>query len=129
VRTGTAVRVRGLLRAIDTQATLWKPENSTCSFLELYNEETMDLLAVGDRQDQKLRIMEDRSGVVIQVCCETHLPHVPCRRLVINWNQTTIQQCTGESETITSIFSSTCAVIDTGHLHLTLRLGTQPCYL
>ena len=44
----------------------------TCSFLELYNEETMDLLAVGDRQDQKLRIMEDRSGVVIQVgCCNT----------------------------------------------------------
>ena len=38
------------------------------SFLELYNEETTDLLAVGDRQDQKLRIMEDRSGVVIQVC-------------------------------------------------------------
>lgn len=39
----------------------------SCSFLELYNEETTDLLAVGDRQDQKLRIMEDRTGVVIQV--------------------------------------------------------------
>ena len=40
-----------------------------CSFLELYNEETTDLLAVGQRQDQKLRIMEDRSGVVIQASC------------------------------------------------------------
>lgn len=38
-----------------------------CSFLELYNEETTDLLAVGERMDQKLRIMEDRNGVVIQV--------------------------------------------------------------
>ena len=37
-----------------------------CSFLELYNEETTDLLAVGDSQGQKLRILEDKSGVVIQ---------------------------------------------------------------
>lgn len=41
-----------------------------CSFLELYNEETTDLLAVGAPQHQghdpaKLRIMEDRGGVVI----------------------------------------------------------------
>ena len=36
-----------------------------CSFLELYNEETTDLLAVGDpakAAQQKLRIMEDRNG-------------------------------------------------------------------
>ena len=40
-----------------------------CSFLELYNEETTDLLAVGDAQNQKLRMLEDRSGVVVQVQC------------------------------------------------------------
>lgn len=40
-----------------------------CSFLELYNEETTDLLAVGDAVKaaaQKLRILEDRGGVVVQ---------------------------------------------------------------
>ena len=55
-------------------------DGELCSFLELYNEETTDLLAVGDRQDQKLRIMEDRSGVVIQVChqnCQTHAAFCP----------------------------------------------------
>lgn len=42
-----------------------------CSFLELYNEETTDLLAVGGPHNTgghdtaKLRIMEDRGGVVI----------------------------------------------------------------
>ena len=39
------------------------------SFLELYNEETTDLLAVGEAAKagaQKLRIMEDRNGVVVQ---------------------------------------------------------------
>ena len=41
---------------------------AACSFLELYNEETTDLLAVGEQAKaagQKLRIMEDRSGVVV----------------------------------------------------------------
>ena len=38
-----------------------------CSFLELYNEETTDLLAVGDsKAGQKLRMLEDKSGVVVQ---------------------------------------------------------------
>lgn len=40
-----------------------------CSFLELYNEETTDLLDVGQSGKtgkQNLRIMEDRSGVVVQ---------------------------------------------------------------
>ncbi|KAK9807071.1 hypothetical protein WJX73_000118 [Symbiochloris irregularis] len=40
-----------------------------CSFLELYNEETTDLLAVGDAVKtamQKLRILEDKNGVVVQ---------------------------------------------------------------
>eukprot|EP00884_Botryococcus_braunii_P002389 jgi/Botrbrau1/12150/Bobra.0186s0062.2 len=37
-----------------------------CSFLELYNEESSDLLAVGDARDQKLRMLEDKSGVVVQ---------------------------------------------------------------
>ncbi len=39
-----------------------------CSFLELYNEETTDLLAVGGNDNpvqNKLRIMEDRGGVII----------------------------------------------------------------
>ena len=42
-----------------------------CSFLELYNEETTDLLAVGDAgkaAQQKLRIMEDRSGRFCRTC-------------------------------------------------------------
>jgi hypothetical protein len=59
-----------------------------CSFLELYNEETMDLLAVGDRQDQKLRIMEDRSGVVIQVL---HSNTLSSERL-LTWGQSLIRE-------------------------------------
>jgi len=39
-----------------------------CSFLELYNEETTDLLAVGDAMDQKLKMLEDSGRVVVQVC-------------------------------------------------------------
>ncbi len=39
-----------------------------CSFLELYNEETTDLLAVGDAVDQKLKMLEDNGRVVVQVC-------------------------------------------------------------
>ena len=38
-----------------------------CSFLELYNEETTDLLAVGDAMDQKLKMLEDSGRVVVQV--------------------------------------------------------------
>ncbi len=38
-----------------------------CSFLELYNEETTDLLAVGDAVDQKLKMLEDNGRVVVQV--------------------------------------------------------------
>ena len=37
-----------------------------CSFLELYNEETTDLLAVGDAMDQKLKMLEDSGRVVVQ---------------------------------------------------------------
>ncbi|EIE18562.1 kinesin-domain-containing protein [Coccomyxa subellipsoidea C-169] len=37
-----------------------------CSFLELYNEETTDLLAVGDAVDQKLKMLEDNGRVVVQ---------------------------------------------------------------
>lgn len=37
-----------------------------CSFLELYNEETTDLLAVGDAVDAKLKMMEDSGRVVVQ---------------------------------------------------------------
>ncbi|KAK9827565.1 hypothetical protein WJX74_010806 [Apatococcus lobatus] len=42
-----------------------------CSFLELYNEETTDLLAIGDALSRtgdknKLRMLEDKSGVVVQ---------------------------------------------------------------
>lgn len=38
-----------------------------CSFLELYNEETTDLLAVGEsKTNQKLRMLEDKSGVNVQ---------------------------------------------------------------
>jgi hypothetical protein len=48
-----------------------------CSFLELYNEESSDLLAVGDARDQKLRMLEDKSGVVVQV--QYWGPH--CKRL------------------------------------------------
>lgn len=55
-----------------------------CSFLELYNEETTDLLAVGERQDQKLRIMEDRSGVVIQV--GTDLRRIERLSFVFGWS-------------------------------------------
>ena len=38
-----------------------------CSFLELYNEESTDLLAVGDAADQKLKMLEDAGRVVVQV--------------------------------------------------------------
>ena len=38
-----------------------------CSFLELYNEETTDLLAVGDAVDQKRKMLEDNGRVVVQV--------------------------------------------------------------
>jgi kinesin family protein 11 len=46
-----------------------------CSFLELYNEEITDLLAVGEESPkQKVRIMEDpRSGVVMQGLEEPHV--------------------------------------------------------
>ncbi|KAK9822824.1 hypothetical protein WJX81_005423 [Elliptochloris bilobata] len=37
-----------------------------CSFLELYQEESSDLLAVGDAANAKLRMLEDRGGVVVQ---------------------------------------------------------------
>ncbi len=37
-----------------------------CSFLELYNEETTDLLAVGDAVDAKLKMLEDSGRVVVQ---------------------------------------------------------------
>jgi kinesin family protein 11 len=44
-----------------------------CSFLELYNEEITDLLAVGE-ESPKVRIMEDpRSGVVLQGLEEPHV--------------------------------------------------------
>ncbi|GBF97458.1 hypothetical protein Rsub_10381 [Raphidocelis subcapitata] len=36
------------------------------SFLELYNEELTDLLSVADDKDKRLRLLEDRSGVVVQ---------------------------------------------------------------
>lgn len=36
------------------------------SFMELYNEELTDLLSPGDDKDKKLRLLEDRSGVVVQ---------------------------------------------------------------
>ena len=39
-----------------------------CSFLELYNEESTDLLAVGDAADQKLKMLEDSGRVVVQAC-------------------------------------------------------------
>lgn len=45
-----------------------------CCFLELYNEEITDLLAMGT-ETPKIRIMEDRSGVVVQGLEE---PHVKC---------------------------------------------------
>jgi len=47
-----------------------------CSFLELYNEEITDLLAIGetDSPKQKVRIMEDpRAGVVMQGLEEPHV--------------------------------------------------------
>ena len=43
-----------------------------CSFLELYNEETTDLLAVGDAMDQKLKMLEDSGRVIVQASA-------PCR--------------------------------------------------
>jgi kinesin family member 11 len=36
------------------------------SFMELYNEELTDLLSPGDDKDKRLRLLEDRSGVVVQ---------------------------------------------------------------
>ena len=53
-----------------------------CSFLELYNEETTDLLAVGDAVDQKLKMLEDSGRVVVQASS-------PCSKLG------TWQSCTG----------------------------------
>ena len=43
-----------------------------CCFLELYNEEITDLLALGN-DPPKVRIMEDRSGVVLQGLEEPHV--------------------------------------------------------
>jgi kinesin family member 11 len=43
-----------------------------CSFLELYNEEITDLLASGNELP-KVRILEDRSGVVLQGLEEAHV--------------------------------------------------------
>ena len=43
-----------------------------CSFLELYNEEITDLLAIGS-EPPKVRILEDRSGVVLQGLEEPHV--------------------------------------------------------
>lgn len=34
--------------------------------MELYNEELTDLLAVSDDKEKRLRLLEDRSGVVVQ---------------------------------------------------------------
>lgn len=36
------------------------------SFMELYNEELTDLLSVAEDKDKRLRLLEDRSGVVVQ---------------------------------------------------------------
>jgi Kinesin motor domain len=36
------------------------------SFMEIYNEELTDLLSITDDKDKKLRLLEDRSGVVVQ---------------------------------------------------------------
>lgn len=36
------------------------------SFLELYNEEVTDLLCMSDDKEKRLRLMEDKSGVVVQ---------------------------------------------------------------
>jgi kinesin family protein 11 len=44
-----------------------------CCFLELYNEEITDLLATGNPSDPKVRILEDRSGVVMQGLEEPHV--------------------------------------------------------
>jgi kinesin family protein 11 len=44
-----------------------------CCFLELYNEEITDLLAMGTSSDPKIRILEDRSGVVMQGLEEPHV--------------------------------------------------------
>jgi kinesin family protein 11 len=43
-----------------------------CSFLELYNEEITDLLAMGS-EPPKVRILEDRTGVVLQGLEEPHV--------------------------------------------------------
>lgn len=43
-----------------------------CSFLELYNEEITDLLYLGS-EPPKVRLMEDRSGVVVQGLEEPHV--------------------------------------------------------
>jgi kinesin family protein 11 len=43
-----------------------------CCFLELYNEEITDLLAMGS-EPPKVRILEDRSGVVLQGLEEPHV--------------------------------------------------------
>jgi len=43
-----------------------------CCFLELYNEEITDLLAMGN-DPPRVRIMEDRSGVVLQGLEEPHV--------------------------------------------------------
>ena len=59
-----------------------------CSFLELYNEESTDLLAVGDAADQKLKMLEDAGRVVVQargppLAClspfTTRVPETPAR--------------------------------------------------
>lgn len=36
------------------------------SYMELYNEELTDLLSIDNDKDKRLRLLEDRSGVVVQ---------------------------------------------------------------
>jgi hypothetical protein len=36
------------------------------SYMELYNEELTDLLSMDNDKDKRLRLLEDRSGVVVQ---------------------------------------------------------------
>lgn len=48
----------------------WHRQHICCvlqvSYMELYNEELTDLLSIDNDKEKRLRLLEDRSGVVVQ---------------------------------------------------------------
>jgi len=84
------------------------------SFMELYNEELTDLLSPGDDKEKRLRLLEDRSGVVVQGLEEAVVKNAA--------GELSSQRCA------TVLVNS--AVSDDGHAHARVaNLGGCECYV